>query len=317
MAQPNERPTNGESTRQNIDHMALHKLMKRAFGSSSALRGLLSKRQLLTLFRTAKRADPRYRDFLFIGTERDITQAFGAYQLVVRALLSAMGRSLTVRSVSTDPGAVHARRAPEAPLLRDMSDLRDEVARRSAADSTLVMLGQSFGPYLSSTQKVMMPFQAAGIPVAFCFPYIPLGGTPPGDIFADAVHLIYSDPSDDKGDFLEFGVYFGRTLLSAAHTFGGPFPGMRFFGFDTYEGIKGSMDQERHLFAESRTPAFRSRFIATTARHRSRTSFTKGETTATTCGCGTEAPFPRIRHAFVRAGATRACHICDLRCTRA
>jgi hypothetical protein len=48
---------------------------------------------------------------------------------------------------------------------------------------------------------------------------------------------------DAPGDYMEFGVFDGRTISLAWHSFG-EIPDMRFFAFDSFEGIIGSLDQE-------------------------------------------------------------------------
>lgn len=96
--------------------------------------------------------------------------------------------------------------------------------------------------------------KAGGKIVVSCFAR-PLFMTRPNDtagltypgIFTRVGNLMSAMPQ--RGDYLEFGVFDGRTITLAWHCMN-HVEGMRFFAFDSFSGISGGLDPEKTLYPD-------------------------------------------------------------------
>lgn len=102
--------------------------------------------------------------------------------------------------------------------------------------------------------SISSPAKDAGLPVISCFgrpiffgPLTNVGGLTYEGIFFRTNHIVRELPI--TGDYLEFGVFDGRTMTLAWQAMKG-IPSMRFFGFDSFAGIIGALDDEKGLYAD-------------------------------------------------------------------
>jgi hypothetical protein len=102
--------------------------------------------------------------------------------------------------------------------------------------------------------SISAPAKDVGLPVVSCFGR-PIFYGDPTNIAGLTYEGIFSRTSfiakslHATGDYLEFGVFDGRTMTLAWQTMK-RLEGMRFFGFDSFRGIQGAMAAETSIFPD-------------------------------------------------------------------
>ena len=183
----------------------------------------------------------------FVGMQDECQDFFGT-RSPSTVSVNAAGKTFRVHvePVVTNPCDVHYRRCAADSLQTEFAAIFERA--RQLASPVLLLLSKAFSPYFPITQTLTMPFQRDAMTVCFCFDYLPRDDSA-HSIFSDVLHVIHANHNIDKGDYLEFGVYFGKSILTAYHAFHSLFPQMRYFGFDTFGGIQGSLAEESYFFA--------------------------------------------------------------------
>jgi O-methyltransferase len=111
------------------------------------------------------------------------------------------------------------------------------------------------------------PLQDRGVPVAVAGTR-PIFTSPPpffnqGDLtYAGMFHLAaqFARSVGVPGDYVEFGLFDGRTMTLAYHTLATTIPQLRIIGFDTFAGITGTMPEEAARFPDGSYYANRATF---------------------------------------------------------
>lgn len=143
-------------------------------------------------------------------------------------------------------------------LDKDQRDAMDGEVQKALGHvdpgNTIVLIADLPGTNVTLSHTKCTPFKEAGLIVATCFTRHLFWGPPDNtagityqSIFYRIGQLI-GGPCY-QGDYLEFGVFDGRTMSLAWQTMK-QVRGLRFFGFDTYAGITGSKKSEEKVFQD-------------------------------------------------------------------
>ena len=191
-------------------------------------------------------ADAGRRRLALVGSARDVEHASD--------VLSASGLSVSLSGFSLD-------RPPVRHGLTGLPSLAD------AADVDAVILVEGHLAPMIGYHRRCDQLQDRGVPVAVACTRPIFAGPPPmanqGDLtYAGMFHLAahFARSVGVPGDYVEFGLFDGRTMTLAYHTLGAVMPSLRLFGFDTFSGIAGSMDNEADRFPEGSYYANRATF---------------------------------------------------------
>jgi O-methyltransferase len=135
------------------------------------------------------------------------------------------------------------------PAERHFQMVQDAVADLAGSNQrALVLLADTSITDLQYLHKISGPAKEASLRVVSCFarpvfrgPLANTSGLTYEAMFSRAALLARSQR--EPGDYLEFGVFDGRTMTLAWHAMK-DIRAMRFFGFDTFKGIAGALAEE-------------------------------------------------------------------------